>query len=127
MAKLLGEELLDDDTRSHAAVALGRVGDAEDLADLRRLIEADIQRQKTLGSRTNYSNWYVQALMELDVLDVDATLTELLREQKYEREAAGGLLRLALPPNRERGWPGASTTDYEAIWSARAGRPPMGL
>jgi hypothetical protein len=47
IATLLADDLFDDSTRSHAAIALGRIGDAEDLTDLRRMIEADIQRHKT--------------------------------------------------------------------------------
>jgi hypothetical protein len=93
ISKLLDYDLFDDSTRSHAAIALARIGDSEDLVDLRRMIDADIQRQKTRPNATTYSNWYVRALLWLDIADVDATLIELLREQKYEGEAARGLLQ----------------------------------
>jgi hypothetical protein len=124
--KVVSDNLFDDSTRSHAAIALARIGDTEDLPDLRRLIDADIVRQNTSGNRTTYSNWYVEALLGLDAPDVDATLIELLHEPKYEREAARGLLRLAGPPNREAAWLG-NRTDFEAIWLAREGRRPPGF
>jgi HEAT repeat protein len=124
ISKVLADDLFDDSTRSCAAIALGRIGDAEDLADLRRLIDADIVRQNARKDGTTYSNWYVEALRWLDAPDVDATLIELLRAPKYERDAPLGLLRLAIPPNRAKPWLG-NRTDFEAIWSARAGtRPP---
>jgi HEAT repeat protein len=124
IAKLLADDLFDDSTRSYAAIALGRIGDAEDLADLRRMIEADIQRYRTKPNPTTYANWYVRALLRLDVAAVDATLIDLLREEKYQGEASRGLLELAVPPNRED-QVFANRTNYEAIWATRAGvRPP---
>lgn len=126
ISKVLADDLFDDSTRSHAAITLARIGDPEDLADLRQLIHADVQRQKTRPSATTYSNWYVRALLRLDFADVDATLIELLREQKYEGEAARGLLQLVVQPNRERPLLG-HVTDYEAIWAARAGTRPPGF
>jgi hypothetical protein len=126
ISKILSANLFDDSTRSHAAIVLARLGDAEDLADLRRLIHADIVRQNARSSGMTYSNWYVEALLYLDAPDVDATLVELLREPKYEREASRGLLRLTAPPNRENPWLG-NRTDFEAIWSAREGKRPPGF
>ena len=126
ISQILSGDVFDDSTRSHAAIALARFGDAEDLADLRKLIGADIVRQDARSSGTTYSNWYVQALLSLDAPDVDATLIELLREPKYERDASRGLLRLAAPPNAERPWLG-NRTDFEAIWSAREGKRPPGF
>jgi hypothetical protein len=126
ISKILADDLFDDATRSHAAIALARIGDPEDLADVRRLIDADILRQSARSGGVTYSNWYVQALLWLNVPDVDATLIQLLREPKYERDASHGLLRLTVPPNREQPWLG-NRTDFEAIWSARKGKRPLGF
>ena len=126
ISEILSNNLFDDSTRSHTAIALARLGDAEDLADLRRLIDADIVRQNSRSSGTTFSNWYIEALLSLEAPDVDATLIELLREPKYEREASRGLLRLAAPPNRENLLLG-NRTDFEAIWSAREGKRPPGF
>jgi hypothetical protein len=124
IAKLLADDLFDSGTRSHAAMALGRIGDPEDLADLRHMIDADIARHKAKPNRITDSIWFVQALLWLDAPDVDATLINLLNEEKYLGEAARGLLRLAMPPNRDKPFLG-NTTNYEAIWAARSGvRPP---
>jgi hypothetical protein len=122
VSKLLSDNLFDDTMRSHAAIALAAIGDAEDLIDLRRIIEGDIAREKVRSSRMTYSNWYVEALLCLDAPEIEATLIDLLREPKYEREASRGLLRLAVPPNRDGPWLGR--TDFGAIWSAREGKRP---
>jgi len=126
IARILSDNLFDDSTRSHTAITLARIGVPEDLADLRRLIDADIVRQNSRGGGTTYSNWYVEALLFLDAPDIDTTLVELLREPKYEREASRGLLRLVAPPNRENPWLG-NRTDFEAIWLAREGKRPPGF
>jgi hypothetical protein len=126
IAQLLADNLFDDSTRANAAIALARIGVTEDLADLRRLIEADIQRQKARPNATNYSNWYVRALLWLNTPDIDAALAELLQEDRYQSEAARGLLELALPPNRTKPFFG-NTTNYGAIWLARTGASPPGF
>ena len=51
---------------------------------------------------------------------MDAVLIELLREQKYEGQAAGGLLQRVVRRNSEGPRLG-SMTDYECIWKARDG------
>ena len=124
--KLLGADLFDDATRSHAAIALARIGDPEDLADLRRMIDADIVPHRAKPNPTTYANWFVNALHMLAAPGTDAVLTDLLREQKYEDWAARGLLRLASPPNRDNPWLG-NTMNFEAIWEARAGARPPGF
>jgi hypothetical protein len=123
ITQLLAEDLFDDSTRSDAAMSLGRIGDAEDLVDLERMIDADIARSK--GS-TDYSNWYVRAVLWLDAPGTDASLIALLRQDKYVFQAARGLLQLAVPPNREKSFVG-NTTNFEAIWTARSGARPPGF
>ena len=127
ISKLLTEDLFDDDTRAHAAIALGKVGVAEDLADLRDLTHADIKRQRSGGCGTTYSNWYVKSFLWLDMPDIDTTLVELLHEREYEDAVARALLRRAAPPNRKQAWPAEHPTDYEAIWSARSRTRMLGL
>ncbi len=56
----------------------------------------------------------------------DAVLIDLLSERRYENWAASTLLRLALPPSREKPWLGNST-NFDAIWAARAGARPPGF
>lgn len=126
-SKLLADDLFDDATRAHTAIALARVGNTDDLADLRKLIDADIQRQRPRGNATNYSNWYVQALLAAEAPGVDAVLIDLLCKQKYEDQAAHGLLQLAVPPDQRKNWPGINKADYEAVWLARAGTRPPGF
>jgi HEAT repeat protein len=126
ISKLLADDLFDDATRSHVAIALARVGDPEDLVDLRRIIDADIDRQKTKPSNATYVNWFIQALLMLDATSTDIVLIDLLREQKYEEWAARGLFQLVMPPTPSKPWLG-NTTNFEAIWVARGGGQPPGF
>src|SRR5206468_3030798 len=98
IAKLLAEDLFDDSTRSQVAISLARIGDAGDLADLERMIDADIKRHEGKSGST-YSNWYVGALLWLDAPDTDATLIALLKRHNYLSEAARGLLQLIVRPD----------------------------
>jgi hypothetical protein len=120
ISNFLAADLFSDDTRAHVAIALARVGEPEDLTELRRLIDADLERVRPASNRTSYSNWFVEALLGLESPDVDAVLIELLREQKYEVQATSGLLQRLMPWNSQKPWLG-NTTDYEGIWKARAG------
>jgi hypothetical protein len=112
--------LFDDWTRAQAAIVLGRIGDPEDIADLRRLITADIERERAKPTGMIYANWYTRALLLLDANDADSTLIELLREENYVREAARNLQQLAVMPNRDNSFL-RKATDFEAMWAARAG------
>ena len=59
-------------------------------------------------------------------LDADTVLLELLSDERYQRDASGGLLRLSKPPSRERPWLG-SAVDFPAIWSIREGNQSAGF
>jgi len=121
ISNLLAADLFSDDTRAHVAIALARVGEPEDLTDLRKLINADLKRVRPASNRTSYSNWFVQALLGLESPDVDAVLIELLQEQKYEVQATSGLLQRLMPRNSDKPWLGNMAADCEGIWRARAG------
>jgi hypothetical protein len=121
ISEVLAHDLLDNETRSEAAISLGRIGDPEDLVDLERMIEADIGRADGKLARISYANWYRFAVAWLDAPNADATFIALLRDENYLLEAARGLFELAMPLRRD------TPTDYEAIWKARGGKRPQGF
>lgn len=126
--------------KMHLAVALGRVGDPEDLADLERLIQADIDRLRkgraalvrgeqnaiANGARMGCANWHVNALMRLTPEGAEAVLLRILREPEYEGEASKALVRLALK-QPEPGWVGIRAPHYREVWAARAGKRATGF
>jgi hypothetical protein len=121
IANVLRSGTFSDETRAHAALALGRVGDADDVAELRNLIQTDIQAKPRQGSAVSYANWYAEALLWLDCPGVDAVLLDLLRQPKYEEHAARSLVRLAVPPEKQAALLGSPKLDFDAIWAARQG------
>jgi hypothetical protein len=121
IANVLRSGIFSDETRAHAALALGRVGDADDIAELRNLIETDIQAKPRQGGAVSYANWYAEALLWLDCPGVEAVLLDLLRQPKYEEHAARSLVRLAVPPEKQPALLGAPKLDFDAIWAARQG------
>jgi len=122
--------------KAHLATALARVGEPEDMLDLRQLIRADIERirngisarargeQSALAKwcQNMYDNWYVRAIAVLDTKQAGAVLMELLLEPEYENMAASALVRLAIIRNTENQF--RHGTDYRIVWDARAGRRP---
>ena len=121
IANVLRSGTFSDETRAHAALALGRIGDTDDTVELRNLIETDIQAKPRQGGAVSYANWYAEALLWLDCPGVEAVLLDLLRQPKYEEHAARSLVRLAVPPEKQPALLGAPKLDFDAIWAARQG------
>ncbi len=122
------------------AVALARVGDPQDMADLHQLIRSDIERiQKGTeallrgdrgplanGASMRCSNWHVRAVAWLDAENADKVLLDVITEPDYETEAGWALLRLARKQNGTvpiSSWvPDYWVPDYRGVWEAREGR-----
>ena len=97
--------------KAHLASAIAKVGEAEDMADLRRLIRADIERvgrgrAKRVagecgpfanGAIVSYANWNVAAVVRLDPIGADEVLIDLLREPEYRSVTAEAMARDFLP------------------------------
>jgi hypothetical protein len=134
---LLAQEDFNGELKAHFAVALARIGKPEDMADLYRLIRADIERIRrgrparlrgehgplADGALMQWSTWYLRALVYLDSQAAEATLLELLGEPEYERDAAAALVQSARTQNTatERSF-GFKAPDYRVVWAARNGQ-----
>jgi hypothetical protein len=134
VAFVLNQDDFNGDMKMHLAMALARVGDPQDMADLHELIQSDIARvQKgcaawlrgergplAQGAVMSHSNWHVRAVAWLDSEKAEGVLLDLLNEPEYEPEAGWALVRLAQKQNgaeRFRHW----VPDYSAIWETREG------
>lgn len=142
---MLREDDFNGEQKANLASALAQVGEPEDMPLLRELIEADIARRKrgqearSRGDRgklgnggvMSYSNWHVRALLQLPPDTADRLLLEILKEPEYERDAAWGLVQLAVTSKVETGFGFGlgfvKRTDYGKIWEARQGRLPWGF
>ena len=114
--------VLSAETRSHAAVALGRLGDPQDIEDLRKLIDADIERMKIPPrpgtARMIYTNWYILSFRWLNTPSLEAYLLELLQKAEYESEASRALLQMAIPMDRNSLF--VRGIAFDEIWKQRA-------
>lgn len=134
---LSGEEDFDGALKGHLALALARVGDRDDIDDLHRLIQTDLERirrgreARIKGERSPIANgaamswvtWYVRALVTLSPERAEDLLLQLLGVPEYEQEAAEALANLARTSQPERQL-GANRLDYRLLWIARAGEQP---
>jgi hypothetical protein len=134
---VLRENDFDGNEKGYLASAIAQVGEPEDLAVLRELIRADIERVRkgreayAKGDRTrlghggvmSYANWHVRAVALLAPESCDTVLLDLLKEPEYERDAAGALARLTCAPRANAGLLGARR-NYEDVWEAREGKLP---
>jgi hypothetical protein len=119
-------------TRAHLAMLLGNVGEPEDLADIRRLIEADsirfqrAQEARAKGDRSQdnvgYGFLYFDAVTMIDPVAADDVLVELVRTQQYEHVLAQRLPGLARKRTLQPGF-GTDRIDFKKIWKSRCGDP----
>lgn len=140
VAFALSQDDFSGELKAHLALALARVGDPEDTADLHRLILADIERRRRgLAARLSgergplangavmaWSSWHVRALKWLDPRGAEEVLLVVLCEPEYESDAATALVQLARTQKPE-GRLGFKAPDYRVLWEARAGRRASGF
>ena len=117
-------------TRAHLAMLLGSVGEPEDVADIRSLIEADsirfgrAQAARAKGDHsqdiTGYGFQYHDAVMMIDPKAADNLLVELVRTRQYEHVLSQRLPMRALKTVEKPGF-GTDRMDFKRIWKARAG------
>ena len=133
VAVMLRQEDFAGEQKANLASVLGQVGEPEDIAALRELIQADIERfrkgreARLKGDRgrlgnggvTSYAHWHVRAITLLDVDVADTVLLDVLKEPEYEREAAGALAQLARTSKIKARF--GEKRDYKEVWGARAG------
>ncbi len=118
--------------KAHLASAIAQVGEPEDVADLRSLICADIQRVTrglagrlagesgplVSGASMRYANRHVAAVIRLDPVGADEVLIDLLAEPEYRRVAAEAMARQFLP--KPEPFPHARFR-HDLMWAAREG------
>jgi hypothetical protein len=138
VALVLDQDDFNGQAKAYLATALARVGEPEDIVDLRRLIRGDIERisngrlarlrhepgPMAQGVGNCWAHWHVRALTLLDPDVAEEELLELLDEpewERYEIEAATALVRLATTDFPEEF---AHRIDYRRVWAARAGSQP---
>lgn len=121
IAHALTNNVLSGETRTHAAVALGRIGESEDMDDIRKLIDADIRRlnepRRPGGGLMMHANWYILALQWLNPPSLEAYLLELLQDPYYEGEVSRTLLQIAIPMDRQS--PFVRGVAFDEIWTRR--------
>ncbi len=132
---VLGQDDFNGSLKNELATALARIGNPEDIDDLNKLIQADIERVRKgreawrkgdrgpigNGATMSWSNWHVRAVECLDSQGAEDIFLRILCEPEYEREAAGALIRLARINNSEVQHV-FKKKDYRILSEARSGR-----
>lgn len=134
VSSVLGQDDFSGCLKSELATALSRVGDSEDMGELKKLIKADIERLRRgreawrkgdrgpmgNGGVMSYSNWHVRAVECLDPQGAEDILLQVLCEPEYEEDVAKALIRLARINNPE-GRGSFKRINYRVVWEARSG------
>jgi hypothetical protein len=137
VARLSNENDPGGSVRAHLAVALSRVADPEDIAQVSLLLESEIARIRVArvaranretgalanGSQMRYTNRYMLAVRQLHSESEGTYLAKLLAEPEYEGDVAWALVEWAmersLPANVWiDGWANR-TRQFREIWEAR--------
>lgn len=119
--------------KANLASVLSQIGEAEDVADLVRLIRADIERMRrgraahaagdrgpaANGGCVCYARWQVAALTDLDSARAERALIELLPEPEYLSAVAAAMAHDFVPKPEH---PFGRTFRYDLVWASREGR-----
>jgi hypothetical protein len=135
---VLRQDDFNGEEKANLASSIAQVGKPEDMADLIRLIHADIQRMRRgraaraagdrgplgNGGSMSYASWHVAAVLHLDAAGAEQVLIDLLREPEYLSDAAAAMARDFVPRPEN---PFDRRFRYDLMWAAREGRvPPPG-
>lgn len=132
---VLYQDDFNGEEKANLASSIAQAGRSEDMADLVRLIRADIERVRRgraaraagdrgplgNGGAMSYAGWHIAAIMCLDATGAEQVLIDLLPEPEYRSEAAAAMARDFVPK------PEGSfdrTFRYDLMWAAREGRTP---
>lgn len=132
---VLRQDDFNGEEKANLASSIAQVGKPEDMADLVRLIRADIERVRRgraaraagdrgplgNGGAMSYAGWHIAAVMHLDAAGAEQVLIDLLPEPEYRSEAAAAMVRDFVPKS-ERSFD--RTFRYDSMWAARGGRTP---
>lgn len=132
---VLRQDDFNGEEKANLASSIAQVGKPEDMADLVRLIRADIERVRRgraaraagdrgplgNGGAMSYAGWHIAAVMHLNAAGAEQVLIDLLPEPEYRSEAAAAMARDFVPKS-ERSFD--RTFRYDLMWPAREGRTP---
>ncbi|MBS9403086.1 hypothetical protein KG088_05540 [Halomonas sp. TRM85114] len=132
---VLRQDDFNGEVKANLASSIAQVGKPEDMADLVRLICADIERVRrgraahAAGDRGPLGNGgimtcarrHIVAVMHLNAAGAEQVLIELLPEPEYRSEAAAAMARDFVPKSER---PFGRTFRYDLMWAAREGRTP---
>lgn len=130
---VLRQDDFNGEEKANLASSIAQAGKPGDMADLVRLIHADIERVRRgrtasaggdrgplgNGATMSYAGWHITAIMHLDAVGADQVLTDLLAEPEYRSEAAAAMARDFIPKAKPFF---DQTFRYDLIWAAREGR-----
>lgn len=132
---VLRQDDFNGEEKANLASSIAQVGKPEDMADLVRLIRADIERVRRgraaraagdrgplgNGGAMSYAGWHIAAVMLLDSAGAEQVVIDLLPEPEYRSEAAAAMARDFVPKS-ERSFD--RTFRYDLMRAAREGRTP---
>lgn len=130
---VLRQDDFNGEEKANLASSIAQVGQPEDMAELVKLIGADIERvrrgraARVAGNRgplanggiMSYAGWHIAAVMHLDLAGSEQVLIDLLSEPEYLSEAAAAMARVFMP--KSEGFFNR-TFRYDLILAARDGR-----
>ena len=127
---VLHEDDFDGKQKANLASSIAQVGEPEEMADLAKVIRADIERMRrgraawvagdrgpvANGGIMSYSRWNIAAAMDLNPSGAAELLVELLAEPEYVSDVASAMTRdyVNAPATH---W--GRILNYERMWTSR--------
>lgn len=130
---VLCQDDFNGEEKANLTSSIAQTGKPGDMADLVRIIHADIERVRRgqtasaggdrgplgNGATMSYAGWHITAIMHLDAVGAEQVLIDLLAEPEYRSEAAAAMARDFVPKAKPFF---DQTLRYDLMWAAREGR-----
>ena len=130
---VLRQDDFNGEEKANLASSIAQVGKPEDMADLVKLIRADIERMcrgraaRAAGDRgplgnsgiIGHASWHISAVMRLGPIEAEQVLIDLLPEPDYSSYVAAAMARDFVPESKRSF---DREFRYDLMWDAREGR-----
>ncbi|OXH93973.1 hypothetical protein CA830_04375 [Burkholderia multivorans] len=127
---MLNQDDFTGEEKANLASSIAQIGEPDDMAEMIRLIRADIERVRLgkaariagdrgpqgNGATMDYASWHIAAILRLDPVGAEQVLIDLLLEPEYRNDVAAAMARDFVS---DSGSSFTRTFPFDVMWNAR--------
>ncbi|KVP88926.1 hypothetical protein WJ95_13465 [Burkholderia ubonensis] len=127
---VLSQDDFTGEQKANLASSIAQIGEPDDMAEMIKLIRADIERVRHgiaariagdrgpqgNGGAMSYASWHIAAILRLDPVGAEQVLIDLLLEPEYRNDVASAMAREFVS---DSGSTFTRTFPFDVMWNAR--------